>query len=151
MLASARARLHAPGLDKNNVEFVQADICNWSTPGAEFDLVVSHFFLDCFRPDQLRQILRRVAAAATPEATWLLADFWEPSEGWARWRARLILRAMYLFFRWAAGLPAAQLTRPDPWLQEHGFALRERRLFEWSLLHSDLWTRGVGPLNTFYP
>ncbi len=144
MLASARARLQRPGLDNHNVEFVQADIFNWSPPREAFDLVVSHFFLDCFRPDQLEQILPRVAAATTPEANWLLADFREPPAGWARWRARLILRAMYLFFRRAAGLPAARLTLPDPMLQEQGFALRERRLFEWGLLHSDLWTRGQG-------
>jgi hypothetical protein len=71
----------------------------------------------------------------------LLADFHEPPSGLAKWRARLILETMYLFFRWMAGLPAARLTPPDKALAEAGFVLRERRFFDWGLLHSDLWER----------
>jgi hypothetical protein len=83
--------------------------------------------------------LPSLAAAAAPEARWLLADFQEPAAGFAKWRARAILEVMYLFFRWAAALPASELTAPDSLLAQCGFKLRERRIFEWGLLHSDLW------------
>jgi ubiquinone/menaquinone biosynthesis C-methylase UbiE len=142
MLECARARLRAQGWGGNAVQFVHADILDWSPPREQFDLIVSHFFLDCFRPEQLEEILPCIAAAAKPEARWLLADFREPPSGWAKWRARLILRSMYLFFRWFTHLPAECLTAPDALLAQNGFVLRERRLFEWGLLHSDLWARG---------
>ena len=132
--ASTRRDLNAA-----QVEFVHADVLQWPAPTAAYDLVVTHFVLDCFRPEQLALVLPALAAAATPEARWLLADFREPSTGLAKWRARAILELMYLFFRWAASLPASELTAPDPLLAQCGFKLRERRTFEWGLLHSDLW------------
>jgi ubiquinone/menaquinone biosynthesis C-methylase UbiE len=139
MLEVARQRLAARGLDTARVEFVHADILEWSPPRAAFDLVATHFVLDCFRPDQLAKIMPSLAVAATPNARWLLSDFQEPAAGMARWRARAIIEVLYLFFRGAVGLAAAELTCPDAWLIENGFTLRERRVFEWGLLRSDLW------------
>jgi hypothetical protein len=49
---------------------------------------------------------------------------------------------MYLFFRWTTRLPARNLTPPDGLLQECGFTLKSRRIFDWGLLHSDCWARG---------
>jgi ubiquinone/menaquinone biosynthesis C-methylase UbiE len=141
MLECARRRLANRGLNTQQVEFIRADIMDWSPPAEQFDLIVSHFFLDCFRREQLEQIVPRLASGATPEARWLLADFHEPAAGLAKWRARLILNLMYLFFRRVTGLPAAQLIPPDPLLSENGFVLRERRFADWGLLHSDLWVR----------
>lgn len=139
MLDVARRRLAEQGLDCGRVEFIHADILQWPAPRAAYDLVVTHFVLDCFRPEQLAKVLPVLAAAATPEAHWLLADFQEPSNGLAKWRARAILELMYLFFRWATALPASELTAPDSLLAQCGFKLRERRTFEWGLLHSDWW------------
>ncbi|HTJ01117.1 MAG TPA: class I SAM-dependent methyltransferase [Dongiaceae bacterium] len=140
MLDCARERLRRHGLNPEQVEFVQANILEWSPPPATFDLLVTHFFLDCFRPDQLTEIVPRLAAAAAPGARWLLADFCEPAAGPAKWRARAILASLYLFFRQTTRLPASHLTPPDPYLSARGFVLRARRKFDWGLLHSDLWT-----------
>lgn len=139
MLDRARARLRARGLDVAAGQFLRANILDWAPPSAQFDLIVSHFFLDCFRPAELEQLIPRLSSAAVPGARWLLADFRQPPSGPAKWRARAILESMYLFFRVAAGLSAARLTPPDALLERHGFTLRDRRLFEWGLLHSDLW------------
>lgn len=141
MVEMAQARLRKDGLDGCAVEFVHADILAWAAPPGKFDWIVTHFVLDCFPPEQLEQILPKLAAAAAPGACWLLADFQEPPSGPARWRARAILEIMYLFFRWAASLPAAKLTPPGPLLAQLGFSLQQRRTFEWGLLHSDLWTK----------
>jgi hypothetical protein len=46
---------------------------------------------------------------------------------------------LYRFFRLATRLPATSLTPPDAFLQQNGFALRERRVYDWGLLHSDRW------------
>jgi len=141
MLARARGAVEAAGLSAAAVEFFQADILEWKPPGEEIDLIASHFVLDCFRPEQLDAMLEKLAGASAPGALWLVSDFQEPPSGLARWRARAILSAMYLFFRSAVGLPAGRLTPPDGILVRNGFALRERRVFEWGLLHSDVWER----------
>jgi ubiquinone/menaquinone biosynthesis C-methylase UbiE len=142
MLETAKARLRAVGLDDARVQFVHADVLEWK-PDGEYDLIVTHFILDCFRPDQLARVLSNLSAAAAPGARWLVADFQEPERGLARWRARAILEMMYLFFRWATGLPASELAPPDRLLAGHGFVLSQRRIFEWGLLHSDLWIRSA--------
>jgi hypothetical protein len=146
-LEATRARLREGGLDESRAEFIQADMLDWAAPHREFDLIVTHFFLDCFRPDQLDLLLPKLSEAAAPDACWLLADFQEPAAGPAKWRARAILEAMYLFFRWAAALPASQLTPPDALLARQGFALGQRRTFDWGLFHSDLWIRAGATLS----
>jgi ubiquinone/menaquinone biosynthesis C-methylase UbiE len=144
MLKRARAAVAAAELGAERIQFLQADLLEWTPPAREFDLMASHFVLDCFRLEQLEGVVERLASGAAPGAHWLLSDFREPPSGPAKWRARLILQAMYLFFRWAAGLPAVRLTPPDLLLARSGFVLRDRRIFEWGLLHSDLWERGKG-------
>jgi ubiquinone/menaquinone biosynthesis C-methylase UbiE len=141
MLEEARARVRAGGWSETRVEFVHADVLAWAPPPEKFDLIVTHFVLDCFRPEQLDRALPKLSAAAGPAATWLLADFQEPAAGPAKWRARAIIEVMYVFFRWAAGLPANRLTPPDSFLARQGFILRGRRTFDWGLLHSDVWVR----------
>ncbi len=142
MLERARASVLEHGLREEHIEFIHADATRWQAPPGKFDLLVTHFFLDCFRADQLAKLVPRLAAAAGPDARWLLADFREPAAGVAKWRAHGILQAMYFFFQRAARLPASRLTVPDAFLQRSGFILRERRLSEWGVLHSDLWQRG---------
>lgn len=139
MLHGTRARLKREGLCAEGGRFIHANVLKWIPPAAEFDLIVSNFFLDCFPPDPLEVVIRRMTGAAAPSARWLVADFREPLKGWQRWRARWILRLMYWFFRHATALPAKQLTPPDDIFQRCGFKLAGRRLHEWGLLHSDVW------------
>jgi ubiquinone/menaquinone biosynthesis C-methylase UbiE len=136
MLARARAQD-----GEGNVEFIHADALTWPVPAGEFDLLVTHFFLDCFPPEQLAVLIPRLATAAAPGAQWLIADFYEPARGLARWRARIILKILYAGFRIVTRLPASRLTPPDPYLIASGFRLKERHHFEWALLHSDRWVR----------
>jgi hypothetical protein len=37
------------------------------------------------------------------------------------------------------GLPASTLTPPDVFLEQQGFTLREREVYDWGLLYSDRW------------
>jgi ubiquinone/menaquinone biosynthesis C-methylase UbiE len=141
MLALAAARLKRFGLSLDQVEFIRADALTWKPPEHSFDLIVTHFFLDCFRTDQLEQLSPALARAATTRAIWLLADFQVPPRGWPRYRARLIHAIMYAFFRYVTKLPARMLTPPDPFLKDQDFVLRQRRTNDWGLLHSDYWER----------
>lgn len=116
---------------------------NWQPPAGAFDLVVTHFFLDCFRPAELGQLIARVSACTTDDARWLLADFRLPANGWQKWRAKTAIALMYAFFRFATDLSASQLTPPTEFLEAAGFRLAERRLENFGLAHSDLWLRAA--------
>lgn len=138
--ARTRARRTAPNFER--LEFVHAAFPAWQPPAARFDGIATHFFLDCFSPDELGAVVATLAQAARPSARWLLSDFTVPERGWARQRARAIHATMYAFFRPVAGVQARCVTPPDTLLRTHGFALARRKTAEWGLLHADLWTRG---------
>ena len=140
MLDQAQSNLLRHKLTTDRVEFIHADVLHWS-PASTSDLIVTNFFLDCFRSEQVAQIVSRLAIAATSEANWLLADFQVPRAGWKRLRSRLIIGSLYTFFRVMTRLPARKLTPPDPFLERSGFTLHRRKESEWDLLHSDWWQR----------
>ncbi len=139
MIELARKRLSQQGVKSDRTNFIRADALVWEPPVGAFDLIVTHFFLDCFRADQLELLIPRLARAAAPKAHWLLADFQAAPAGWRRGRSRVILWLMYRFFVAATRLPARTLTPPDDLLERHGFILRAREIYDWELLHSDWW------------
>jgi ubiquinone/menaquinone biosynthesis C-methylase UbiE len=150
MLQLSRSAVRKQGLSDDRVTFLQANVlAGAGDPGArgwqdcEYDAVASHFFLDCFQPHQLHEVIGRVAGCVTPGARWLISDFCVPESGWRRVRARFILAGLYTFFRIATRLPAQRLTPPDSCLQRAGFQLKLRRHFNFGLLHSDVWQKGV--------
>lgn len=141
MLAVARRRAARAGLDLGRIEFVQARLPDWQPPVGAYDAIATHFFLDCFTPRQLSAIVSALARAAAPGARWIVSDFTVPARGPARWRALVVHRLMYLFFRFTTRLPAQRVTPPDAMLAAHGFRLLRRQTHEWGLLHADLWRR----------
>jgi SAM-dependent methyltransferase len=141
MLELVSRRVQKRGFALGRIQLVQSDILEWLPSAEPFDLVASHFFLDCFPPDQLARVISIVSASTAPGACWLVSDFREPERGWRRLRARAVLKAMYLFFRWFAKLPASHLTDPTPMLAANGFTLERRHLSHFGLLHADLWKK----------
>lgn len=155
MLSLTQQRLQRAGVNPMRVTWVHADVLEWSPPPGNFDGIVTHFFLDCFPPDQLAAVTHRLATAARPGARWLVSDFQVPASGLQRWRARFIIASLYLFFRITARLGTRHLTSPDSHLVRQGFSLRERRVREWGLLHTDVWELPFSsfessPLNSTY-
>ncbi len=138
MLDLARERVAYADLKR--VLFVHADLVEW-TCDERFDLIATHFFLDCFAPQTLAAIVAKLAALATPDAVWLLSDFQVPNKRFASIRSRWILCLLYRFFRLSCKLEARSLTAADPFLSAAGFRLEKRREFDWGLLKSECWRR----------
>ncbi|HYJ04083.1 MAG TPA: class I SAM-dependent methyltransferase [Chthoniobacterales bacterium] len=142
MLQLARRRVEMEQPDRSGqIRFLHRDITKWAPPENHYDLVVTHFLLDCFPETELAGVIKRLASAATPEAVWLLADFRLPGRGFARLRARVWLAAMYQFFRLTARIPATELIDPTPYMEAEGFALAGQHLFRNGMLKSELWRR----------
>lgn len=123
------------------IRFVQQDIRNW-VARRSYDLIVTHFFLDCFRRDELKTMIAKLAAAATPNAIWLVADFAIPAgEGLARAHAKLWLGLMYWFFGAVTGITAVELVDPSPYLQTNGFKCVSSQVSHARMVKSELWQR----------
>jgi ubiquinone/menaquinone biosynthesis C-methylase UbiE len=137
MITLARRELD----DEVGVNFIHADIRAVALPDQGYDLIVTHFFLDCFAEATLRAVVEKVSRAAQPDAIWLLADFREPVAGWPRWQARPWLRAMYAFFRLTSRIEARRLIDPSPFLNAAGFVCSEQRLTRGGMIKSELWVR----------
>lgn len=142
MLRMARRRLLQRHPDASeHVRFLHEDINSWQPSDRCYDLVVTHFFLDCFPRDEVEQIVSKLSRVATNNAVWLLADFTVPQAKLARWHAKIWLGAMYLFFRLVAGIKAKRLVDPTPYLKANGFSCVGRSLSRGRILKSECWRR----------
>ena len=108
------------------------------TPDEPCDLIVTHFFLDCFRQPQVDALALHLAQHASPRALWLLSDFRIPT-GSMRWAARAIVRSLYLAFRLLTGLCTSALPDHAAALNAAGFHRLHRRLSLAGMLTSELW------------
>ena len=133
-LARYRAR-------SSRVRFHFADIRDWTPNCRNYDLIVTHFFLDCFDRVQLPIVIEKIAAATVLNARWLISDFVCPSNGLRRIHATIYLRAMYSFFRCVANLETRKLIDPSPMVRALGFELREREDMRFGLVSSQFWQR----------
>ena len=141
MLNVTRRRLQRELFSLQRVEFVHAALPSWNPPSQSYDLIATHFFLDCFPRDQLGTVISVLQPALRPGACWLVSDFQIPRSGLRRLRARFIHWLMYGFFRFATKLPASRLVSPRPFLRRHGFVRVRRQEFDWGLLVAELWRR----------
>lgn len=143
MLHLARRRIEneLPESIAARVHFFRRDITSWAPPEDSYDLVVTHFVLDCFPAAELAAVIERLARATKPNADWLLADFRIPAGGLARCQARAWLAVMYQFFRLTARITATELINPTRHLQAAGFVLVRQRLLRQGMLKSELWRK----------
>jgi ubiquinone/menaquinone biosynthesis C-methylase UbiE len=130
MLELARERAGIQG-----VAYHQADALEIALPERGYDLIVTHFFLDCFDEAGAARLVERVAPAACPNARWLISEFRR-----TRWSPPL-LAGLYLFFRITTGLKTRRLIDHHPLLARHGFQMLRAESAWRGLLTSELWTR----------
>ena len=135
MIALARPRLG----DGHKVNFIHADARRFSFQAGYYDLIVTHFFLDCFSGAALRGVMQSLAKAGTSNAIWLLGDFRVPEERWRGLQARFLIRTMYLFFGLTSGLETRRLDDPSLLLRTAGFERVRQRLARGGMIKSELW------------
>lgn len=136
MIGLARQRVNAA-----QVRFIHAKVQDAVLEAETYDLIVTHFFLDCFDQNTLLMLIEKLALAATPAARWLVADFCEPTRGWRRWRARALITLMYFFFQATAGIEARRLVNYRPLLRRQGFNCADEILMPSEMIRSELWER----------
>jgi ubiquinone/menaquinone biosynthesis C-methylase UbiE len=109
-------------------------------PRPRYDLIVTHFFLDCLTQPQVHQLIDTVSSATRPGALWLVSEFRIP-EGILRWPARLYLRGLYFVFRLLTGLRTTHLPDYAAALRQAGWQTVASHRALLGLLTTDLWQR----------
>jgi len=147
MLELARQRINRlmPG-NAARVRFLHRDIKSWVAPKRQYDLVATHFFLDCFPEPDLSGIIKKLSGVAKDDATWLLSDFRVPHSLVARLRAQSWLATMYLFFRVTARIEASELIDPTPFMRHEGFVLERQQLSQNGMLKSEIWRKSANAI-----
>lgn len=138
MLRLLRARTEALGA-ADRVRIYQTDALAFIPAESEaYDLVITHFFLDCFTTEQVCELARNIQPNLVPGALWVVSEFSIP-HGLAALPARIIVRSLYFAFRILTGLRVRALPRHASGLTQAGLALRHRKTFLFGLLISETW------------
>jgi ubiquinone/menaquinone biosynthesis C-methylase UbiE len=103
-----------------------------------YDLVVTHFFLDCLTQPELNTLINRIAPTLTPRALWLISDFRIPN-GLMRLPARALIRSLYLAFRLLTGLRTTRLPDHTTPLTQAGLTRISHQHRLAGLLTTELW------------
>jgi len=138
MIARARARL--PPAAK--VNFYHVDALNWEYPVEIYDVVVTCFFLDCFKDKTLRKWMPQAINCLKPTGKWMIAEFRGNVDGMKRLNSWFWLKVMYWFFGWITGLEAKQLPDWQGLLEELDYSCFERIETSNSMFHCSVWQRG---------
>ena len=117
-----------------------ADLREWypalPTP---YDLVVSHFFLDCLTTDEIASLTRRLAPALKPDALWLVSEFATPNTAFGRMIAAPLVASLYRAFHLLTGLGPQSMPNHAGALSVSGWMLELEDRHLCGLLISQLW------------
>ena len=139
MLDLLRARIEQAGAQQR-LTTQCADARVFTPQSGAYDLIVTHFFLDCLTLEETCALIARIHPHLAPGATWLVSEFQIPPGN--RLRAgvcRSIISSLYAAFRLLTGLRVRQIP---PWrevLARSGFVPHATRTFLGGLLVSEVW------------
>ena len=139
MLRLLRSRSAQHGTE-HRLTTLCADVRSFAPSACGYDLVATHFFLDCLTESETGSLIRRLLPHLSPEARWVVSEFQIPSG--SRWRAafaRALITSLYAAFRLLTGL---RTRRIPPWrtlLARSGFTCEASQSFLGGLLLTEIW------------
>ncbi len=134
-----RALLRRAGRDAERVRSSCMDAREWQPQDAIYDLVVTHFFLDCLSAEEIETLAEHVRGAASPAARWVVSEFAIPHGWFGRLVAAPLVWVLYRAFGLLTGLSIRSLPDYVAALQKAGFTLQARRSWLNGLLVSEKW------------
>jgi hypothetical protein len=141
--AMLKALLRRAAAHRRRVRIFCADIRRWQPANPLYDLVVTQFFLDCLRTDEIGSLALILRRAVSDRAIWIASEFAVP-EGWfGRRIAGPVVSILYRVFALLTGLSVRELPDHGMALRRAGFAQSRRLAHLHGLLISEIWV----PLN----
>jgi Methyltransferase domain len=134
-----RAASHA-----NRVTTQVADIRAWSPETLKpfdppYDLIVSHFFLDCLTTHEITDLALRLKPSLAPGALWLVSEFAIPLSLFGRVFAAPLIALLYRAFGLLTNLQRRSLPDHPEALMITGWDCKLRHTRVRGLLVSELW------------
>jgi len=105
----------------------------------DYDLLVTHFFLDCLTTEEVELLAGRLRTHADQEVLWVVSEFSVPAGWYGRAIAQPLINVLYWAFGWLTGLQVRRLPHHRLALAQAGWSLERERPSLGGLLVSELW------------
>jgi len=123
-----------------------ADLRLWKpAESPRYDLIVTHFFLDCLTTEEITALARSLTPAVAPGGFWLVSEFTIPPTAFGRAVAMPLVAILYRAFRLFTGLRPQSLPGYACALTASGWTIQSQRPHLRGLLLSQLWQRTSQP------
>ena len=134
------------GTNASRVRIHHADAREWIPPNCPYDLIITHFFLDCLATEEVAALAHRLRACVTPTSCWIVSEFAIPKGSFGWFVARPLVAALYLAFSLLTGTSIFSLPSHREAMAHAGFELNLSRSSSAGLLVSEMWTSATEPL-----
>ena len=135
-----RAQQSCPN-SATRLQTIQADLRKFTPTSREYELVISHFFMDCLTDEEATALIARLSPHLAAEAIWLVSEFAVPEKGWRRLGARMVIRSLYFAFSLLTGLQVRKVPEYDKAFEANGFCRAEKATYLGEMLITEVWER----------
>lgn len=119
----------------------QADIRSFTPSHNDYDLVITHFFLDCLNNAEASEVIQHISRHTESGTIWLVSEFAIPAHTSMKLPAKIVVGLLYFAFRWLTGLRTNHLPDYPAAFTTAGFVRVAHHSFLGGLLVSELWQR----------
>jgi SAM-dependent methyltransferase len=142
MLRELRRRVARSVPDSaNRLRTFHADARSFIPPANDYDLIATHFFLDCLTEKEVASLVACILPHLTSQARWIISEFSVSARGGWKIPSRLMIRFLYLAFHWMTHLTVKRIPDYSCILEHFGFRLTSKNTFLGNLLTAELWGR----------
>ena len=126
--------------DRSRVHVHGADIRDLQPPHPPYDLIVTHFFLDCLLTEEVHSLAKTLRTATDDGAIWIVSEFAIPQGRLGQWAGSALVSFLYRAFGLLTGLRIRALPDHAAALRDAGFTLKRRQAQLHGLLISEIWS-----------
>jgi ubiquinone/menaquinone biosynthesis C-methylase UbiE len=149
--AMLRVLVRNAGRNAHRVSTHHSDAREFTPPDPPYDLIVTHFFLDCLTSEEVTAIAERIRKCAGSSSRWIASEFAIPDNWFGTIVARPVVTGLYLAFGLLTGLRVFRLPDYREAMARAGFKVSSVRPFIGGMLVSEMWIRATGDDVAFSP
>lgn len=122
------------------VDFICQDLLKF-TSAHRYDAIITPFILDCFNQVELEYVVRKIAGYMTGNGVWLFSDFVSTRP----FSQRMLIRLMYVFFWFSAGLKTRKLPDYNKAFRKAGLESQASGSFLKGMVESGIYAGATFP------
>lgn len=125
---------------KRSVDTIHVDYYNATVEqfgGANYDFVITEFFLDLFDEKELKDILTKIKSVLKEDGQWIDVDFRKPTKIYHK----VLLKTMLIFFKWSVQMKVDKLYDTVHLFSKQGMVVKKEISFMNGFVTSRLLSR----------